>query len=213
MRSTLIILAAVTALGGTVVIDRIAVVVGKQVIKSSDVERDLRLTEFLNREPLGLSVAARRKAANRLIDQQLIRIEIASGGYSRAPDSDAEALFRQIERERFAGSATRMKAELTKYGVTESELRQQLLWQITVLRFIQERFQPGVSVSDQDIRTYYDQHLADLERQNAGHSDFDQLAPKIRSLLEGQAVDRAFDDWLGRARERTHVEYREGAFQ
>ena len=102
MRSTLIILAAVTALGGTVVIDRIAVIVGKQVIKSSDVERDLRLTEFLNREPLGLSVAARRKAANRLIDQQLIRIEIASGGYSRAPDSDAEALFRQIERERFA---------------------------------------------------------------------------------------------------------------
>ncbi len=213
MRSTLIILAAVTALGGTVVIDRIAVIVGKQVIKSSDVERDLRLTEFLNREPLDFSAAARRKAANRLIDQLLIRTEIASGGYSRAPDSDAEALFRQIERERFASSATRMRAELTKYGVTESELRQQLLWQITVLRFIQERFQPGVSVSDQDIRTYYDQHLADLERQNAGHSNFDQLAPKIRGLLEGQAVDRAFDDWLGRTRERTHVEYREGAFQ
>src|ERR1035441_1089260 len=46
----------------TVLVDRIAVIVGKQVIKSSDVERDLRVTAFINRQPIDLNAAARRKA-------------------------------------------------------------------------------------------------------------------------------------------------------
>jgi hypothetical protein len=35
-------------LAGAVVIDRIAVIVGKHAIKSSNIGRDLRVTQFLN---------------------------------------------------------------------------------------------------------------------------------------------------------------------
>ena len=46
-----------------VIIDRIAVRVGNAIIKDSDIDRIVRVTEFLNDEPLNLSDKARRDAA------------------------------------------------------------------------------------------------------------------------------------------------------
>ena len=213
MRLLVSLLAVTVWLPGAVVIDRIAVIAGKHVIKLSDIQRDLRLTEFLNSEPLNLGAARKREAAERLIDQQLIRAEIATGGYTRASDADAEALLRQIRHDRFGGIDAKMRAELTRYGLTEDGLRAQLLWQLTVLKFIQQRFQPEVAVTDQDVRTYYNQHVADLKRSNPKDSSFEALAPQIRTSLEGENVNKDFDDWLARTRQRTQIEYRQEALQ
>jgi hypothetical protein len=196
-----------------VVIDRIAVVVGKQVIKMSDVERDLRLTAFLNSTTLDLGPKSKRQSAERLVDQQIIRGELAASGYGRATDAQADALLAQIRRDRFADSAEKLRAALAHYGLTTEELQSELLWQLTVLQFIQQRFQPEVSVSDQDLRTYYDQHIADLRRDHPGNSSFEALQPEIRRILEGEAINKDFEDWIGDARHRTQIVYREGAFQ
>src|SRR5437899_3021245 len=53
-------------------IDRIAVSVGNQVITESELITDLRVTAFLDRRPVDLSSAAKRKSADRLVDQVLI---------------------------------------------------------------------------------------------------------------------------------------------
>jgi hypothetical protein len=196
--------------GSWVVVDRIAVIVGKQAIKTSDVERDLRLTEFLNGQPPDVSVAARQQAAERLIDQQIIRAEIAAGGYARATNTDAEQLEWQLVRDRFGGSRTRLRADLERYSLTEDELRAQLLWQLTVLRFIELKFQPGVSVSDQDVRTYYNQHVADLKRRHPKDYGLAAVQGEIRNSLEGEAVNRDFEEWIGQARTGTRIEYRPG---
>lgn len=194
------------------VMDRIGVIVGQRVVKTSDIERDLRLTEFLNGEPLDLSTQRKRQSAERLIDQQIIRTEIATGGYTRASDSQAEALLGRIRHDRFGESQQRLDTELRRYGLTENDLRAQLLWQLTVLDFIQQRFQPEVTVSDDDVHAYYTAHTADLRRQYGSNATFESLAAKIRSTLTGQGVNRQFEDWIARARQRIHIEYREGAF-
>jgi hypothetical protein len=136
-------------LRGADVIDRIAVIVDKRVIKLSDIQRDLRVTAFLNRESLRIDSDKIHKSAERLIDQVLIAEEIARGGYASAPESDADAMVKQLERDRFGGSAARLWQELARYGLSESQLREQLLWQLTVLRFIDDRFRPGVPCGDQ----------------------------------------------------------------
>ena len=114
---------------------------GRHVIKTSDIVRDLRVTEFLNREPLDLGSAAKRKSAERLIDQEIIRQEIVTGGYRRPSEAEAEAFEKQFESDRFHGSAVQLRAAVAKYGLTEELLREQLSWQLTVLRFIDQRFQ------------------------------------------------------------------------
>ena len=213
MKPLLILLLVSGAASGSVVIDRIAVIVGKRVIKSSDVDRDLRVTAFINRQPLDLSAAARRTAAKRLVDQQIIRQELSAQGYSRPSDGDANQMLQQITKERFQGSTPLLQSALVRYGLSKDILRERLLWQLTVLRFIDQRFRPGILVTDEDVRAYYDQHLADLKREYPKDSSFQALSTKIRNSLEGQRIDQEFEAWLDEARKRNRIEYKEAAFQ
>lgn len=190
-----------------------AVIVGLHVIKASDIDRDLRLTEFMNREPLNLNREAKRRSAERLIDQEVIRMEIVTGGYRRPSDPEADAYEKQLVKDRFGGSAAQLGAALARYGLTTQQLREQLLWQLTVLRFIEERFRPGVLVTDDDVRSYYDQHLDEIRKQNPGNSMFEAQKPKIRSLLEGDRINKNFTDWLEEARKRYRIDYRQEALE
>ena len=132
-------------LSGAVVLDRVAVVVGDRVVKASDIDRDLRASELLNRQSLDVSAATRKKAAERLIEQELIRQEIINGGYSQPSAQDVDAFVQQFKRDRFHGSEAQLQAMLSKYGLSEDQLKRYLQWQLTVLRFIDQRFRPGSS--------------------------------------------------------------------
>ena len=133
--------------------------------------------------------------------------EIATGEYPRAHDSEATELVNQIRSSRFAGSDARLVSELNRYGLTKAQLQEHLLWQLTVLRFIDERFRPGVLVVDEDVRKYYDQHLAELRKQYPQGNSFETLEPKIRETLEGEEINKQFDDWLTASRSRIWIEF------
>jgi hypothetical protein len=195
------------------VLDRIAVIVGKRVIKTSDIDLDQRLTAFLNREALSTDSAGKRRSAERLIDQEIIRQEIVSGGFRRPAESQAAALGAQLTRDRFGGSEARLQEELGRYGLNENDLREELLWQLTVLSFIDQRFQSAAVISDEDARSYYNQHLADLRRHNPQASSYQSLEPQIRKILEGDRVTQSFNQWLTQARNRYRIEYKQEALK
>jgi hypothetical protein len=127
-----------------VIVDRIAVVVDDRVVKDSDITRDIRITDFLNGDPLDFSEPARKKSAQRLIDQQLIRREVTVGGYTKATPEEADNFLDSIIKQRFQGNHSEYEAALQKYGITGEQLHAQLVWQITVLHFIEQRFRPAV---------------------------------------------------------------------
>jgi hypothetical protein len=213
MRQAALLLTVVGLLKSAVVIDRIAVVVDKHVIKESDIERDLLLTQFLNRQPLSRSAEAKRKSAERLIEQTILRDEIAHGGYGWAAESNAKAMVDRLRQDRFRGSDPALRAGLALYHLDESELESQFLWQLTVLRFIDQRFRDGAVVSDEDVRNYYNQRQAQLKRENPRDSAFATLEPKIRQTLEGERVNQNFEEAMSRARQRSQIRYIKGAFE
>ncbi|HWC00868.1 MAG TPA: hypothetical protein VG672_29380, partial [Bryobacteraceae bacterium] len=98
-------------------------------------------------------------------------------------------------------------------GLNAGQLQAQLVWQLTVLRFIDQRFRPAVLVTDEEVRAYYDQHLDELRKEKPGANTFEALEPEIRRSLEGERINQSFTQWLENARKRNRIEYREGAFQ
>jgi hypothetical protein len=126
-----------------VLIDQIAIVVDQSIIKDSDIERDIRTTEFLNNQPLKLTLAERKKAANRLIDQIFIRQEIRAGDYPVATSEQAEAQLDSLLKQRY-GSRAAFQHALKLYGLDEADLMEQFRWQLTVLHFVDSRFKPAV---------------------------------------------------------------------
>jgi hypothetical protein len=147
------------------------------------------------------------------VDQTVIRDEIATGDYERATDEEAAGLLNDLRRDRFAGSEARLRQELTKYGVTQDQITEAMRWQLTVLRFIEERFRPAVLITDDAVKAYYDQHLTELRKQNPKDSSFEALEPKIREQLASAEVDKQFDAWLAEKRQDGRVTFKQEVFK
>ncbi|HZS46178.1 MAG TPA: hypothetical protein VFC63_13975 [Blastocatellia bacterium] len=207
LRRAAVLLSLAPCLLYAVVIDRIAMIVGDSIIKDSDIERDIRVTSFLDGQPLDLSLAKRKQALGHLIDQVFIRHEIQIGSYPIATFQDADAQLDRLKKQRFKTNAAYEQA-LKTYGLTELELRTQFQWQLTVLKFIDTRFKPAVLVTDDEIEKYYRQHASALKREHPGKS-LDDLRDDIRDILTAEGVNQQFFAWLDEQRSDTKIRYLE----
>jgi len=82
MRTLCALLVAVAAWQASAeIIDRIAITVGSQVITVSQIDEEIRITAFLNREKLDITADAKKQAATRLIEQALVKREMDLSHY------------------------------------------------------------------------------------------------------------------------------------
>lgn len=196
------------------IIDRIAVTVDDSVVTESEVLRHIRLTAFQNGEKPEITRDTKRDAADKLVEQILIRREIDSAKYPVPEAVDIAPIIDELKK-RYGGDAGFQKA-LQEYGLTEQEVRDQVKWQLTLLPFIDVRFKPGVQVPERDLREYYDKTLL-LEWQKTGAKgtppSFEESRGAIQDVLMSQRADQALDFWLGEARRQSKIIYHPEAFR
>jgi hypothetical protein len=195
------------------IIDRTVATVGSQVVTRSDVIQHLRVQAFLDGAPLDLSPARQRQAVNRLVEQALIRHEVELSFYPPPDMADVDALVEKLRKPRLESDAD-FDRELRKYGITDEQLHQALQWQLTLLRFIEYRFRPGVQVSDADERAYYDRDFAPAARKQGGPVPaFEDVRDRIEKILVDRKVDEALDRWIEQARTQVTIHIHEEDFQ
>jgi len=189
------------------IIDRVVGTVGNQVITQSEVIRQTRIAAFLNDEPVDLSAASRRKTAERIIEQELIRREAQLSRYPQPESWEAEKLLSETKAAR-TNTDAEWTGLLKKYGITEEELIRHFTLQLRALRFTDFRFRPAVQVSESDVREYH-------TRKYAGRTapPFEDAREKLERDLIDEKVDQSLDRWLKEARVTTRVEIREDSFQ
>ncbi|HLK48463.1 MAG TPA: hypothetical protein VKT49_10030 [Bryobacteraceae bacterium] len=208
MRSILHIFFA--AVAAAAVVDRVAVVVGNDVITETEVNEELRLEEFMQSQAPDFSPQQRRAAADRLVDQQLIRQEMEVAHYQAPDPSKADAMVRNLRRQRYPGDAE-FRAALERYGLTEGQVKQYLLWQLTVIQFTDERFHPDVQENPEPSANREarapESPATKPPESPARPQSADRLAPGAAG------VDQQLDAWLKQARANTHIDYKQEAFQ
>jgi peptidyl-prolyl cis-trans isomerase SurA len=196
------------------VIDRIAVSVGNRVVTTSDVDREIRVVAFQQRLPAVFDAATRRTTADRMVEQKLIRRELESGSFPLPAPADVEPTEIEFRKQNFP-SDDAFRQALAQAGITEQDFLDELLWQRTLLVFIDVRFRPGVQVSEQDIQDYF-QRVVEPAATTAhpGEAvDLEDYRDRIEETLAGQRVDKLVDTWLREARQRTEVIFHPEAFQ
>jgi hypothetical protein len=169
------------------VIDRVAVVVGTTVITETEVLQETRLEAFLNGAQLDLGPAARRTAAERLVDQSLIRAEMQMGNYPQPSGAEIDSMLANLKKERFPQESEYRDA-LTRYGITEEILRRHLGWQLSAIRFTDARF-------------------------SADPATDGDSANRASAAAPAAAVDQQLDAWLKQTRAGVKVQFKPGAFQ
>jgi len=184
-----------------VIVDRIAIAAGDKIITQSEIAQRIRLTAFQNHQQPDVSLAARRKAAEQLIDQKLIEREMDVGRYPRlAPDRRKALLTGYLNAEYHADAAT-LTSALATYSLTTQELQDDLARQADLLTFLNLRFRPAVQVTDQDIQKYF--------TENIHTGDLNDAREAIEQKLTDERADKELDLWLRDQRKHTKIEYRE----
>jgi len=188
------------------IIDRIAASVGNRVVTTSALDRQIRVTAFQDGVKLDFSPAHKRAMLESMIEQNLVQLELASSRYPLPEPAELAPAIDEFKKAHFKDEAA-YQAALAAYGITEDDFKELLLWQRTLLLFIQVRFESGVQVSPEEVEQYFTKTVKPAaEAAHPGQPvSLDDYRDQIERKLTGQRADQQMDIWLRDVRKRTDV--------
>ncbi len=188
------------------IIDRIVITVANQVITQSQVDEEIRVTAFLNREKVDLSADARKQAAGRLIEQALIKREMDLSRYPLPELGDTGESLESLKA--MYPSETAFQDALHSYAITADELTRRLWWQLTLLRFIDYRFRPGIQIPAADVQAYYRQQVSEWEQKGTKPiPTLEDSRDQIEEILTQKRIDQALEQWIKDTRSQVTINY------
>jgi hypothetical protein len=159
------------------IVDRLAITVGRESITELQLDEELRVTALLNDQPVSRSTDARRAAADRLVDQLLIKREMDLTRYRGTEPGDLAAYLMQVQSA--YGGPDRFRQLLRQYDLSENALKEHLELQLAISRFVEYRFR----------------------------SDIPSATSPIRPKMVDQQTDEALADWLEESRKQVNIVY------
>jgi hypothetical protein len=155
----------------------------------------------------------RRKAAERLIDQTLIRRELELNRFAPPASADVETQIGQLMKSRQEDAAA-FNASLQSYGFSLDDLRGEIQYQIMLLRFVDFRFSAGVLVTDPEIQEAYEKEVVpEAHQRNVTPPSAEEARPDIEKLLTYRKTNASLEQWLAQARQQVKIHIFEEAFR
>jgi hypothetical protein len=204
---------AQTSTSSPVVLDRVVAVVNKQAILASDLDDEIRLS-VLDPARGGMGVLTRQEALEQLIARALIQQQIRQEDESAAEPSQGEVDARLAEIRKELPACVRQncssdegwKSFLKTHGLTAERVDSYLRYRLEILRFIEQRFRQGISISAQEIEKYYHDTLLPQYAQGEAIPSLDAVSQRIQEILLQEQVNVLFGDWLQNLRKQGDVE-------
>ena len=206
MRRFVLALIAIISLNAEI-LDRLAIALGKQVISELQLDEEIRVTAFLNDRPIIRTEQERRAAADRLVQQLLVKREMDLSHYAQPTNEEVDAYYSSIRSAKAAsGKFTQM---LTTYQLTPAILKEHLAFQLTTLKFIEYRFRPDIGISDSDIENYYANQTAVWKASHPGEPapSLEASRQAIRQALIEDRTNQVLNTWIEETRKRVDIVY------
>ncbi len=197
------------------VLDRIVASAGQQVVTLSRVRQQVRIEALVARSEPDYSAANMRRAAERLIEQALVLREMELSLFVPPAMADADLALESFIRERKQTPAG-FQADVQRLGFNEDEFRREVRWRLSVERFVNFRFAPGIQVSDQEIENYYKEEFTrqakapDAATKLAG---LEEAREAISLILARRKTDQALEQWMTVARAAAKIRFFEEALK
>jgi hypothetical protein len=183
-------------------LDRIVAIVNGDLILDSDVNEEQRFDAF---DPYRRSSenVSRDRAIERLINRALILQQLKLQPEDEPSDADVNKQIDQLRKNIPACNRYNCQSKagwdrfLAEHGFTETSFFNRWKERMEVLEFIEDRFQMGVNITQDQIQSYYQKTLLpDYQSQHAPAPKLDAISSQIREILLQQQVTNLLSDWL-----------------
>lgn len=194
---------AVPAFG--VEIDRLLVAVNGRAITEGDLDlaRSLNAIIFYDKSA---GPSSREEEIGKLVDRELMRQELKNFSLTQEDESRVEARLRSL-REAYAEKGG-LPLLLRRLGLQESELISYLQLESSILKFVDFRFRPFVSISEEEITKYYETRLIpQLQEAKLEIPARVQVSTRIEEILREEKVNALLDQWINEIRRNSRIEY------
>jgi peptidyl-prolyl cis-trans isomerase SurA len=192
---------APVALSEGVLIDRLVAVVNGDVLLESDIDEERRFEEI---QPLRAAADfTREKIIERLVDRELILQQAALQPEDAVSDKELDAQLDTVRKGIAACKQDKCETDegwkkfLGDHGFSVEEFRSRWRLRMELLKFIVERFQNGVKVSDDQVKTYYEKTmLPEYTKRHVTPPPMEVIKKQIEEVLLQQEVTALLQDWL-----------------
>jgi hypothetical protein len=175
------------------IIDRVAAVVGRQVITHSEVDRETRLERFF-----GAPSPDPKQVLERLIRQRLVFQEMEQ---TALPELTPEELDQWLTAAKPAG------ADAAPHNLKPSDLAEYARRQLQLEKFLDLRFKTGFQVSEDEIGAYYKNRLLpEMERRGVQPLPaLEAVRDRVEKAVTEERVNQLIEEWMNELRQRTRV--------
>jgi hypothetical protein len=145
------------------------------------------------------------KLLSELVEQWVVQTEATAAHFPSPAQSEVD---RELQRltARFANAAA-YSARLSEVGLTATQVRQLLVRQIYVERYLDYKFRPSADVESADIDAYYQRELLpELAKKNQPAPSRAEVEEQIRELLVQQRISDLTAKWLDETKSRLKIE-------
>jgi SurA N-terminal domain len=196
---TLVFLTTTFSAGAGEVVDRIVATVNGHIILLSDWEDSLHYEAFSSGRQLDHMTADDRKSAlDHLIDQELLREQLKDSDIQHA--SPEEVAQRVVEiRKQYAEAETELgwRTLLDQCRLSEENLKNRVAAELDLMRLVDARLRPSVTVDSKSIESYYSEELLPQLRQSGGQNvPLADVTAKIKELLTQKKISQLLTAWL-----------------
>lgn len=186
-------------------IDRLIAAVNGNVITDGDLNlaRNLNALYLFGRSRVPLS---REQEIDRLIELELLRQELENFPIAPADQTTIESRLGEL-RSGYAEIGG-LDTILHRLGLQYPELVDYVRLQASIWRFVDLRFRPFVSVSADEVKTYYrDELVPKLQQSGAAVPPPSEVSGRIEEILREQKVNSALDQWIQDVRRHSRIEF------
>jgi peptidyl-prolyl cis-trans isomerase SurA len=190
-----------TSAGQGVVLDQLVAVVNGDMILESDVDEERRFEEV---QPYrGAADSTRARIIQRLVDRALILQQAELQPEDAVTDKELDAQLATLRKDIPACKQYHCETEegwkkvLGDHGFTEEEFNARWRQRMVLLKFIELRFQNGISIKDEDIKAYYEKTmLPEYAKRKVTPPSMETIKKRIEEVLLQQQVSALLQDWL-----------------
>jgi hypothetical protein len=197
---------ATTPSGPAVLVDRIAAIVGDDIILESEI-RKLVAVGYLERKTGESDTAYRDRALDQRIVDLLREKQLRrSSGFDPKPE-EVEARVAALEERLAKDRGVPAAAALAAAGTTREELSQWVRRGLALDSFVKERLTPGLKLTEADLRAYYNTAFRDAAKKRglADVPPFDDVREEIREVVRELRLNVEIERWTEQLRSETRI--------
>jgi parvulin-like peptidyl-prolyl isomerase len=193
-----LLLLTVPLVSQAVIIDKIAAIVNEDVVTQSELDAmeklDLRLSGLPRRD----SILQER------IDHHIALQQLKTQPPVLLSEEEVESALNSFEARR--GGAEELMLFLTSIGMNHQDLIQEIRNQLSIRKFIRDRFRPFVNITIEDAEDYYEKvYKPAAEMLAKDVPPFAEVFGEIQNLMVESKVQDHIVEWLQNLRKQARI--------